>query len=94
MLSSIITFILILFIVRLVIILIKRQDYSYGNPFMENIDRSIAPLVHNISKIFTGGRKITYKVALIIAIIVLFVLQFGGGILFTWLANLIAGLPF
>lgn len=94
LISSIISFILILFVVRLVIILIKKNDYYSGNPIMEQIDHSIAPLVHNISKLFTGGNKITYKTALIIASITLFVLQILGGFFFNWISALLASLPF
>ncbi len=92
--SSIIVFILILFIIRFIIILVRHQDYYYGNPIMETIDRSIAPLAHNISKLFTAGKKITYKTALIISSVVMVVVLAGGGILFQWLASLVSRIPF
>ncbi len=92
--SSILTFILIMLIVRLVLILIKKDDYYSQSPILDQLDRSIAPLVHNISKTFTGGKKITYKSALIIASVSIFVVQIVGSLLFSWIATLISSLPF
>lgn len=93
MISSIITFIIILFLVRFIIILIRKDSYYSGSYIMEQIDHSIAPLAHNISKVFTGGRKITYKTALIISAAALFLLQLAGGFLFNWIASLLIRLP-
>ncbi|MBR1911227.1 MAG: YggT family protein [Treponema sp.] len=92
--SSIITFIIILFAIRLIIIL-ARGDNSYAsNSVLYYIDSSISAVAYGITNTFTGGKKVSYKVALITAIIALIILNVVGNIAINSIARLIQRLPF
>ena len=90
---SLLMFFTILLVVRLVILLINKNRFDSGNYIIEQIDRSISPLLYTLCKTFTGGRKVTYKTALIIGIIFFIVLQIAGTVLFGLLGNLVTSLP-
>lgn len=73
--SSLITFIIILFAVRLAILLFSRDSYGTGGFMANQIDSSISPFVYSIARIFSLGRRTSYKTALIISIITLIFVQ-------------------
>lgn len=92
-LSSLITFVIIVFIVRLIVILINRNSYSSSSFMLNQIDSSISPLVYRIARTFTLGKTLTYKSALIISILSLFVVQIVLGYVARLTTELFAGLP-
>ncbi len=85
--SSILTFITILFAVRLLLLFIRRDSYNTSGYMTNQIDNAISPIVHKIARTFTMGKRLTYKSALIVAIIALIVFQIVFGIIFSLLIN-------
>lgn len=92
-LSSLITFVIILFAIRLVLLFIHRDRYNSSSFMMNQIDSSISPLVYRIARTFAMGRTLTYQSALIIAIISLIASQFILRILLNLLIRLLIMLP-
>lgn len=90
--SSLIVFIIIVFAVRLIVILMNGNNYNSSGFMLNQLDSSISPLVYRIARTFTIGKTLTYKSALIIAIISLvvvnFVLNITSGLIIGVLANL------
>lgn len=91
--SSLLTFIIIVFAVRLLVILMNRNNYNPSNFMLNQLDSSISPLVYRIAKTFTAGRNLTYKTALIVSIVSLV----AANIIFTFISNIliniVANLP-
>ena len=90
--TSILTFLIIILVVRLIILFVKKDDY-YSNPILDQIDSSISPLVYNIAKTFTAGKRISYTTALIVAIIALIAIIVLGSIAINLICAMIASLP-
>jgi YggT family protein len=91
--SSFIVFIIILLAVRLIIILATKQQRS-SNMILEQIDRSLSQMLYRISKFFCGNRFITYKAAIIIALVLFVFIQVFGTIAIHSLAGIVDSLPF
>lgn len=91
-LDSLIIFILILFVVRLIMIIVRGDNSSSGF-VTDAIDRSICPIVYKVAKIFSLGRPMTYKLALIISCIVLVALKIGLTVCYSILFGIIIHLP-
>ena len=91
--SSVILLFIVFLIVRLVIMLMRRDSNYYGSIWTQ-IDNSISPFVFRISGAFSGGHPISYKNALIISILTLLVIYFGGAYIIHILSNMIMTLPF
>lgn len=91
--SSLLIFIIIVFAVRLLVILMNRNNYNPSSFMLNQLDSSISPLVYRIAKTFTAGRNLTYKTALIISIVSLV----AANIIFTFISNIliniVANLP-
>lgn len=87
-LSSVISLLILLFVIRLIMILVSGSAFS-SNPVTYQIDQTLGPVVTAISRTFTGSRKISYKTGLIISIVTLIVLNVIVLILFSYLANLL-----
>ncbi len=83
--SSLLTFIIIVFAVRLLVILMNRNNYNPSSFMLNQLDSSISPLVYRIAKTFTAGRNLTYKTALIISIVSLV----AANIIFTFISNIL-----
>ena len=90
--SSLLGFLMIVLIVRLVMILTNHDNY--GNPIVDQLDSSIRPMVYNIAKTFSAGKPISYKAALIISLVCLFVVLVFGSVLLGRLSTLIRSIPF
>ena len=88
--SAITFFIIIILLVRLAI-LIFSQRY---NPMWEQLDRSITPIVYKVSQLIAGGRRMSYKTALIISTVAVALIHFGLKILFGILIGLCGTLHF
>lgn len=91
--SSLITFIIIVFVIRLIVILVNRNAYNQSSFMLNQIDSSISSLVYRIARTFSFGKTLTYKVALIIAIISLVACQAVLNILLNILINILSSLP-
>ncbi|QTQ11100.1 YggT family protein [Treponema parvum] len=89
--NSLITFFIFFLVIRLIILLIRRDSYS---SIWSQIDYSINPLVFKISSLFSGGRPISYKNSLIISIFTLLAFNLGVRYIANILFSLLARLPF
>lgn len=85
--STFITFFLIIFFVRWIIIIIKKTVYTQ-NVFLDNIDRAISPIVYKIANFFSFGKVPNYKNSLLISIIAAFILLIVGNILIAIILSL------
>ncbi len=92
--SSILTFLIILIVVRLLILLLGKHDYQSGNPFLDQIDSSLNPMMVRISSFFTRGQRISFKSGLIISALSLFFVNVAGGILIAYIEQLLRHIPF
>ncbi|MBR5097189.1 MAG: YggT family protein, partial [Treponema sp.] len=72
---SILTFLLIILVVRLIVFLTGADRSS---SLWSQIDASLNPLVYSITRFFSGSRPIAYKNALILAIVLTLILRVGG----------------
>lgn len=88
--SSILIFLIIILAVRLVVFLTGADRSS---PLWAQIDASLNPFVYSITKIFSGGRPIAYKSALILSIVIVFLLRVFGHFVIGGLAGLCALIP-
>ena len=91
--SSIIGFLILLIVIRLVIMLVKKTQYS-SNPLVYSVDQSIAPFVDKLVRPFIGKSNPSYKTSLIVAAIVLFVLQSVIFMAFFFLTKTLSYIPF
>lgn len=89
---SLLILVILIMAIRLIAIFVQKTEYSGG--IFSQLDASIGPLVSRISHTFTGGRRIAYKWQLVTGIVVFFVIDLVGNIVFTFLAQKIAMLPF
>ncbi len=90
--SSVISLLILLFVVRLIIIFATGGSFS-GSSVTYQIDQMLGPVVTAISRTFTGDRQISYKTGLIITIVTLIVLNLIVQIVFSLLAGMLSGLP-
>lgn len=89
--ASLIGFLLILLIIRLVALFLGKG----GGSFWYSLDSTLNPVVYKIAGIFRGRNTfMTQKTAYIITIVALFVVRFLGSILFSIIVRLLTGLPF
>lgn len=89
--ASLIGFLLILLIIRLVALFLGKG----GGSFWYSLDSTLNPIVYKIAGIFRGRNTfMTQKTAYIITIVALFVVRFLGSILFSIIVRLFTGLPF
>ncbi|MCR5762456.1 MAG: YggT family protein [Treponema sp.] len=87
--SSVISFIILLFIIRLIILLIKGDESYAGNPILYQLDSTISSVAYRITNTFTGGKRVSYKSALITAIIAMIIITFVGSLVFEFIARLL-----
>ena len=88
--TSIITFLIIILAVRLIVLFVRKGQY-YSSPILDQIDASISPLVYNIARTFTAGKKVSYTTALVIAIIALAAIIVLGSIAVWLISGILAG---
>ena len=92
MIHSIILFFMILLLVRVILLLVNKN--SSEGAILTQIDYTIKPIVYRMSSLFTRGKTISYKAALITALIMLLIVNIAGSVLVSYLTSLIASLPF
>lgn len=90
--SSLLVFFIILLVIRIILIIANKSSYS--GSMLDQIDRSLSPLVYRIAGTFTNKRNMPYKKALIIASIVLLLVEIAGTLITNFLAGLLGNLPF
>lgn len=89
--ASLIGFLIILLIIRLVALFLGKG----GGSFWYSLDSTLNPIVYKIAGIFRGQNTfMTQKTAYIITIVALFVVRLIGSILFSIIVRLLTGLPF
>lgn len=89
--ASILLFLIIFLVIRLVILLMGRDGYS---SIWSQIDTSINPLVFRIAGMFSGGRPMSYKNALILAVATVLAVRLGGSFIISQICRLLFRLPF
>ncbi len=82
--STFFVFFLVIFLVRWIIIIYTKTIYSQ-NPFINNIDRAISPVVYKLASFFSFGHVPDYKKSLLLSIIAILILLILGGLLFSLL---------
>jgi len=92
MIHSIILFFMILLLVRVILLLVNKS--SSEGAILTQIDYTIKPIVYRMSSLFTRGKTISYKAALITALIMLLIVNIAGSVLVSYLTSFIASLPF
>jgi YggT family protein len=90
--SSFIGFIAIVLAVRLVIMFLHKDSGYYGS-IWEQVDHALSPFVFRITNVFSGGRPVPYKNALITGLVILILMQIGGSIIINIIASLLLQLP-
>lgn len=91
--SSIATVIMIIFIVRYLVSIFSRTSNQYDSPW-QRFDDAIRNMVFKICNLFTGGRSISYKTALLIDSIAMLAILILSSFLYRWLMIFIHYIPF
>ncbi len=92
--SAVLTFIIIILVIRTIILYMNKGNSYSSNMIIDAIDQTLASIVGNISKTFTGHKPVPYQTKIIISIVVLIALYVIGVILFTQIIRIIYLLPF
>lgn len=89
--ASVIGFLVILLIIRLVALLLNKN----GGSLWYTLDQTLNPVVYKIAGIFRGKNTfMTQKKAFVITIVALLALRLVGGIAFSMVSRLLLRLPF
>lgn len=91
--SSLLVFLVIVMIIRLIMLAVNKNSYS-GGALVEAFDRAVSSVVFKISATFYRNKSISYKKALICSGITLFAIELGGSLVINVLTNLLTSLPF
>ena len=91
--SSIAGILFVILIIRLLVLLFSKKSTYYDSPWTQ-FDNSISPLVYKIVRPFNKKYTMSYKSALITAIIILAFFLLAGNILMGFLISFIAKIPF
>ena len=89
--SDIILFFMIIVAARLIVALVGGDKNS---SLWNQIDSSLSPFVYSITKLFSGGRPVAYKNALVFVLVLLIASNFGGRIAVSWLIDMCNSIPF
>lgn len=89
--AAIILFLIVVVAVRLIVAWMGGDKNS---SLWYQIDSSLSPFAYSITKLFSGGRPVAYKNALVFALVMLIILRFGGGIVVNGLAKMCRMIPF
>lgn len=88
--SFILTFFLIVIVLKFIALLTNRDMYS---PFWQIVESISQPVLYRVNRIFFGDRITYYNTGIIITIIILIVLRIAGSILIPIIAGILSGLP-
>ena len=89
--SSLLVFFIILLIVRL--IMLASNKNGYAGSLLDQVDRSISPIVYRIAGTFSANKNMPYKKALIVSAVVIGICLIIGSVLFSYLGSLLQNLP-
>ena len=92
LISSLALFFLIALIVRLIVMIFSKNSEYYTSPWSQ-FDSSISPAVFKMTSIFSRGKSLKYKTALILCIIELILIEGAGSLGFGYLAHFLSNLP-
>ncbi len=90
--SSILTFLAIILIVRLVIYFLKKGNGSYYS-IWDSVDRAVTPIIYRITSLFTKGTLPFHK-ALILSIVIIIAFSVLGRVLIGFICSALLMLPF
>ena len=90
--SSLLVILMVILLLRFIVLLVS-NDYGNYNSIWSQIDRALSPLIFRISSVFSGGKPLPLKTSLIISLVALFIVWFGGKILIGYLAIILSSLP-
>ena len=88
--SSILGFLILLLIVRLIVLLMRKDGYG---SIWDSLDRTLNPIVFRMTSIFTRGRPTPYKNALIFATVTAVALWIALRVVINILIGICQGLP-
>lgn len=88
--SSILGFLILLLIVRLIVLLMRKDGYG---SIWDSLDRTLNPIVFRMTSIFTRGRPTPYKNALIFATVTAVALWITLRVVINILIGICQGLP-
>ena len=88
--ASIISFIILILIIRLIFLLLGKDSDS----FWDMVDGPIQKITGTVTRPFSGGNPVSFKARIIASIIILFVVDLIGSLLFGFLCNMIGRIPF
>lgn len=91
--SSIITVIMLIFFVRYLVAVFNRTSNQYDSPW-QRFDDAIRNMVFKICNFFTGGKNISYKTALLIDSIALFLILIVSFFLLNMISMFVNRIPF
>lgn len=91
--SSIITVIMLIFFVRYLVAVFSRTSNQYDSPW-QRFDDAIRNMVFKICNFFTGGKNISYKTALLIDSIALFLILIVSFFLLNMISIFVNRIPF
>lgn len=89
--ASILLFLIIILVVRLIVFL---SGADRSSSLWAQIDASLNPFVYAITKFFSNGRPVAYKSALVLSIVLVALLRFGGQFIISGLVRMCALIPF
>ena len=89
--AAIIFFLIIVVAIRLIVAWIGGDKNS---SLWYQIDSSLSPFVYSITKLFSGGRPVAYRNALVFVLVLLIASNFGGRIAVSWLIDMCHRIPF
>ena len=90
--SSLLVLLMVIILIRLLVLIFSNSSGSYDSIWSQ-LDRSLSPLIFKIASVFSGGKPVPLKTALLLAFAIIFLIWFGGKILIGYLATIISSLP-
>lgn len=85
--SSILNFLTLMIVVRLIIVFIKGEGARASSAILNQLDFQISKLAYILTRPFSMGKTLRYRTALIIAILILIFINIAGGILISFLTG-------
>lgn len=88
--SSLLMFLALIVVIRLIVFF---SGADRNSPLWAQVDSSLNPLIYSMSKFLTGGKPVSFKNALILALIVVLIMRFGGSIVVGGLITMCRQIP-
>lgn len=91
--QSLLSLLTLVLIVRFIVSIIQKGEAPY-NSIWYALDRALSPIIGRISKLLTGGKKVTYQKALALSIVTLILISVAGMFIVYLLCQVLAMIPF